>query len=381
MSNVKKRLYYLWKKLAEKGMRKKLETDNYKKDIERYKACASTKPAAQIKAEMKALHNYWGCYPYQYYRFDLYRSDCTASLEELKQYIPHFFQMSLFFPLSYKEYGVLCEDKSLTNAMLKAFAIRQPKMLLSFENGRLYNEENTPLSGTQAEDIINASTAAKIFVKPRFGLGGRGIAVFNRNEAQQYRDEQNKALDAGFFTNDLKEGHYIVQEGLVQHEELNTVYPQSVNTFRIFTECIKGEVKVLYALFRMGSGGQQIDNASSGGMYLKIDVDTGALADFAYNTNRDIFYQHPDTGFVFKGAVIEKWHEAKAFAIAITKKFREIKYMGWDIAFSPEGPTVIELNNAPGLNIIQDCYGGIAHELNINPNDWWYKSNFTVKNL
>jgi hypothetical protein len=131
----------------------------------------------------------------------------------------------------------------------------------------------------------------------------------------------------------------------------------------------------------MGSGGQQIDNASSGGMYLKVDVETGRLADFAYNTNRDTFYAHPDSGFVFKGEIVEKWAETKAFALEVTKKFREIKYMGWDIAFSTDGPTVIELNNAPGLNIIQDCYGGLAGDLNIKPKDWWYKKNYTLKNL
>ena len=147
------------------------------------------------------------------------------------------------------------------------------------------------------------------------------------------------------------------------------------------TECVRGEVKILYALFRMGSGGQQIDNASSGGMYLKVDVDTGVLADIAYNTNRNTFTQHPDTGFVFGGAKLDKWEEARSFAIEVTQKFRDIKYMGWDIAFSTEGPTVIELNNAPGLNIIQDCYGGLRDGLNIQPKKWWYRSNYYLKNL
>jgi hypothetical protein len=61
--------------------------------------------------------------------------------------------------------------------------------------------------------------------------------------------------------------------------------------------------------------------------------------------------------------------------------FREIRYMSWDIAFTKDGPAVIELNNAPGIDIIQDCYGGIRDGLEINPKDWWYQSNFTIKNL
>ena len=381
MSAVKKQLYYFWKKLAEKQMRKKFETDNYKGDIERYKASKQTKPSAQIKSEMKALQKHWSCYPYQYYRFDMYRTDCTLTLEEMKQYIPHYFQMSLFFPLSYKDYGVFCEDKQLTHAMLKAYNVRQPKMLLGFGNGKFYDHANALLSNNGADAVLHNSTAAKIFIKPRFGLGGRGIVVFSRDENNRFINEQKTVLDHCFFINEIKDDFYVVQEGMVQHEELNRVYGHSVNTFRIFTECVNGEPKILYALFRMGSGGQQIDNASSGGMYLKIDKDTGLLAEHAYNTSRDTFTQHPDTGFIFNDAKIEVWDEAKAFALAITKKFREIKYMGWDIAFSTEGPTVIEMNNAPGLNIIQDCYGGLKDDLKIIPKDWWYKSKYTIKNL
>jgi hypothetical protein len=381
MSAVRKRLYYFWKKLSEKSARKKFENDNNKEDIERFKTCTNKKPASQIKQEMKALHNYWDCFPYQYYRFDFYKKECALTVEEMKTYVPHFFIMSLYFPHSYKEYGVVCEDKLLTYALLKAYAIPQPKLLFCFDHNTFFDGANNPISTTALNALIRTSTAAKLFVKPRFGLGGRGIAVFNRNVNEEFADENQVKLDHNYFLNELKDHFYIVQEGLEQHESMNALYPHSVNTFRVMTECINGQVRVLYSLVRMGSGGQQIDNASSGGLYIKIDPETGVLADKAFAFNRRMFDKHPDTGFIFKDAHLEKWNEAKAFTITIAKKFREIKYMGWDIAFSKNGPSVIELNNAPGIGIIQDCYGGIRDDLNINPRDWWYQSNYTIKNL
>jgi hypothetical protein len=317
MSAVRKRLYYFWKKLSEKQSRKKFETDNNRDDIARFKACTDKKPAARIAQEMKALQQYWGCYPYQYYRYDFFRKDCPLSLEEMKTYVPHFFIMSLYFPHSYKEYGVLCEDKLLTYATLKAYAVPQPGLLCCYDNNTASDNANNPISDASLQALIDGCTAEKLFIKPRFGLGGRGIDVFNKTGGG-FVNENKAVLDAAFFKRELKEGFYIVQEGLVQHESLNHLYPHSVNTFRIMTECISGKVRVLYALVRMGSGGQQIDNASSGGLY---------------------------------------------------------------IAFTEDGPAVIELNNAPGIGIIQDCYGGIRDDLNINPKDWWYQSNYTIKNL
>jgi hypothetical protein len=82
MSAVRQRLYYIWKKLSEKHSRKKLETDNNKDDMERFIACKDRKPEGLIKREMNILKKYWGCYPYQYYRFDFYRADCALTVEE-----------------------------------------------------------------------------------------------------------------------------------------------------------------------------------------------------------------------------------------------------------------------------------------------------------
>src|SRR5215203_1861411 len=258
MSAVRKRLYYFWKKLSEKQSRKKFEQDNNKNDIERFKNCTAKKPAAQIKREMKALRHYWNCYPYQYYRYDFYRADCSLSLEEMKKYVPHFFIMSLYFPLSYKEYGVLCEDKLLTYATLKAYDVPQPKLLFCFDHNTFFDSANNPVSNEVLDTLIKTSTAEKVFIKPRFGLGGRGIDVFNKEANNEFVNEHQIKLDYNFFLKELKDNFYIAQEGLTQHESLNALYPHSVNTFRIMTECINGGVRVLYSLVRMGSGGQQI---------------------------------------------------------------------------------------------------------------------------
>ena len=53
---------------------------------------------------MRVLAKYWGCYPYQYYRYDFYRRDCQVTVSEMKDYIPNFFMYSLFFPRSFMDY-------------------------------------------------------------------------------------------------------------------------------------------------------------------------------------------------------------------------------------------------------------------------------------
>lgn len=390
MSAVRKQLYYFWKKASERESRKKLALKFFKGDLERFNACTEKKPAGQMAQEMKALQRYWRCYPYQYHRFDLYRKDCTLSLEEMKKYVPLFFLNNIFFPLSFKDYGILCEDKLLTYALLKAYDVPQPTLLFCYDHETFYDAENNPVSADEVDNIIARSGAQKVFVKARFGSEGKGIFIFTKGNDGQFTDEENTTLNHRFFLEDARAkladgrdatGFFIVQEGLIQHDTMDRIYPQSVNTFRINTECVNGEVRILHSLVRMGSGGEQVDNATSGGMYIKIDKDTGVLADMAYMTNRSTRLEHPDTHFVFKDAVIEEWPAVKAFALAVAKKFREIKYLGWDVALTTNGFSVIEVNHHPGFGIVQDCYGGARDDLNINPDDWWYQSHYTIKNV
>ena len=390
MSAVRKQLYYYWKKASEKESRKKLALKFFKGDLDRFNACNEKKPARQMAQEMKALQRYWRCYPYQYYRFDLYHKDCTLPLEEMKKYVPLFFLNNIFFPLSFKDYGILCEDKLLTYALLKAYDVPQPTLLFCYDHETFYDAENNAISTIEIDNIIAASAAQKLFVKARFGSEGKGIFIFTKGSGGQFADDENTVLNHRFFLEDARvkiadgrdaTGFFIVQEGLVQHDTMNQIYPQSVNTFRINTECIDGNVKILHSLVRMGSGGEQVDNATSGGMYIKIDKETGRLADIAYMTNRSTRPTHPDTGFVFKDAVIKEWPVLKTFALDVAKKFREIKYLGWDVALTTEGFSVIEVNHHPGFGIVQDCYGGARDDLKINPDDWWYQSKYTIKNV
>ena len=381
MLSFKKNFYYVWKKLSEKQSRKKFEK-KYEEDLVRFNECTKRKPLSQIKSEQKVLRQYWGCYPYQYIRYGLYQKDCPLTLEEMKTYVPNFFIYNLFFPLSFKDYGILCEDKGLTYAILKSYGIPQPKMLFRFDHKKFYGEEHNPISNDRVDALIKGSKAEKLFVKPSFGAGGFGIITFTRTEESDFINDQNISLNHEFFLQNLEFKNYVVQEGVSQNEEMNFIYPHSVNTFRVVTEYKDGEVRVIYSLIRIGKGGNHIDNVHNGGLYLKIDPDTGVLGDCAYSLHcAQSFYKHPDTEYIFKDKEIHVWDEVKEFSIEIAKKFSEIRYIGWDIAATVNGPLVIEMNNGPDIELIQDLYGGIRDTLKINPKQYWYKSDYTLKTL
>ncbi len=373
----KNKFYWFWKKLAEKNSRQHY-ADQYKTYYEYYNSYSDKKPKSQIKHEMKILQKYWGCYPFQYIRYGMYMKSSTLSIEEMKNYIPNFFAFYLFFPKHITEYLMISEDKELTYQVLKAMEVNQPKLVLQYKNGKFYSETKSILTNEEADLLIQQNSAEKLFLKPTKGLGGVGIKVFNKKE--KFVDKDGNILSAEFIKNNLKDSeNYLLQEGLIQHEELNKIYPNAVNTMRIYTEVKHGDAKLLFAILRMGDGGRQIDNASQSGFVCAINSETGELAPEATSRLFVKATHHLDTNFKFEGYKIPFWNEVKDFVIEIAQKTENIGFIGWDIAYTVNGPAVIEINAAPGLHSLQDSFGGARKAFGIKtPKTYWYSNNYIM---
>ncbi len=376
--NFKGNFYFLWKYFSERNLRAHY-AEHYKVEIEYYNKYSDKKAQSVMKRERKILQKYWGCYPFQYIRYGMYKKTCSLSIDEMKDFIPNYFAYYLFFPKSFKEYGIVSDDKELTYRVLDSYHINQPVMLLQYKNELFYDVDKNIISNEDADAIIKQSAAKKLFLKPTKGLGGRGILVFNKEK--DFIDKERNSLSSEFISHALsKADDYILQEGLSQHEELNNIYPKSVNTFRVMTSLKDGKATILFSMLRMGQGGNQLDNASLMGLVCKINPENGKFDNIGYTGLGKTLAKHPDTGFVFDGYVFPYWDDIKKFVISASQKIDSIGFIGWDIAFTDQGPAVIEINAGAGLEFLQDCHGGVRKAYGIsNPKKYWKNSKFILK--
>ena len=186
-------------------------------------------------------------------------------------------------------------------------------------------------------------------------------------------------VDGKGFADVILQGSFLFQEPVRQHEAISAVYPHSLNTLRIDTYIDpSGKIYLLAACIRFGANGSTVDNASSGGFFVSVDLKTGRLGDRGYQLlehGGQIFFSHPDTGVVLNGLKVPYFNEVKQM-VRSAAEILPHRLTGWDVAIAPDGPVLMEGNSTPHINGSDMAFGGFRRHSVY----WEILREFTLKN-
>ncbi len=188
---------------------------------------------------------------------------------------------------------------------------------------------------TKFKDFVNKHNS---FISKPIDLScGRGIKIIRMDDISDTVEQ--------LFNDLMKEynGNYLVEELIIQTEEIAKFHPSSVNTVRVPTIRMDGEVVIFHPFMRFGQGGKNVDNAGSGGIICSVDVESGKLT-AAADEHGKRFDVHPTTNEQIVGFTIPKWEEAKALVKELAQVVPSNRYTGWDIALTNDGWIMVEAN-------------------------------------
>lgn len=204
------------------------------------------------------------------------------------------------------------------------------------------------------EDFVNKHP--RFILKPVFGTRGAGIEVVefkSISEAKAYMsDMYNKGVTA-----------IIIEELIIQHDKLAELHKESANTLRVITIRYEDRVDVIHAYLRVGKGNSVIDNASAGGVFGVVNIETGKIY-AACDRWGNHFDVHPDTGKHVIGFEVPCWEEVKEIVKKAAQVLPKVHYVGWDVAVTNNGCVLIEGNDKGRWSFQFPKQEGFREEMN-----------------
>lgn len=157
----------------------------------------------------------------------------------------------------------------------------------------------------------------------------------------------------------------MLDELICQEEILAKFHPWSANTVRLIAlRDGRGKDHFIQSMFRMGQKGSFVDN-DSGAIRARIDESNGYVFTRGFDSYGNEYILHPDSGEVIPGFRIPAWEELLGLAGEVMDEISSYaRFIGFDLALTEHGWTVVEVNPFPQLVIQQIITGqGIRNEM------------------
>lgn len=294
--------------------------------------------------------------PFYYFKY-LYKKDVKNYLDYLSTGEVNAIGSSTL--LHNPAYRSLLDNKLFFALLSKKSPLNTPE-LFCYNMGTIFYYDNSIKQISTKNELISffehVFTVANIdglFFRPPTDYGGKGCFKLTRTGLKNEIDEIFESII---------NGHYVHTEIIKQHSDINKIHKKSVNTLRIIS-LISSEnhIETICAYMRFGVGNSVVDNSSSGGFFVGVNMNNGTLKNTGYYMlefgGKEV-HEHPDSGFKFEGFKIPYFKEACEEVIKGAKVIPD-RFIGWDVAITPNGPIIVESNSGPHLPSADIGYGGL----------------------
>jgi len=259
---------------------------------------------------------------------DYFRGDfINISSKEKKTFVTAKSFYKIIHYLNNYEYIGIFHDKLIFDKYFKEYLKRD------YLNLKLANYE-------EYEDFLNKHNV--VFAKDPLGECGHGI---KKIQVESIADKKS------LYDELIKNKQFLLEEEIKQCEQANAINPYVVNSFRVITLVDKGKSYVIGNALRVNQDKTDVIGCTND-LYFSFGedgkIDSNVIDDYGktYDT-------HPLTGNKFSDIKIDQIADAFELCKKAALEVPEVRYVGWDVAFTNNGPVLVEGNEYPGYGIVQ----------------------------
>ena len=228
--------------------------------------------------------------------------------------------------------------------------LNNPKYDATMSDKIVFNRIFSEFLGREWIDIRNTSlddfkkfikNKKTIFAKPPTDFGGHGIKKIEVKDIKNLEELKNELLSKKL---------YLVEDAIIQHKELDKLNPYAVNSFRVVTLVKDGKSYILANALRIN-----VDDGIAIGCqdaYMRLD-ESGKVCSRVVDDIANVYEEHPMAKIKFSTVKVPFVKESFEMALKAALVVPEMRYVGWDIAITPNGPVIMEGNEYPSYGLVQ----------------------------
>jgi hypothetical protein len=212
---------------------------------------------------------------------------------------------------------------------------------------------------TLFEPHASSEWRGDVFMKPMHSSTGVGHYRWLHDGKLHYRGPLDELLSQDELLTELSElstlRAVLLERRLINDSVTAAWTNGALATVRVMTgRSAAGEIKLIAAAVKLPVGRSLVDNFGRGNVLAQIDPATGTIAAGQFHSDRLTDIEcHPGTRQRFAGMVMPQWARIAALAIRVHALFPTHVLLSFDIAPTPDGPVVVEVNGRGDTRILQ----------------------------
>lgn len=256
-----------------------------------------------------------------------------------KEYFPEYLLSTVYEPMVNPVMSsVVLGNKNLLKQLFSSVEnVHIPHTYVCCVNGVLKDGEDNLIAKDDIYDIVKDSQC--VIKKSLDTSSGRDVMICSFEKGI----DKNSGRTIFSIIDDMGID-YVIQEKVVQSDELSAIYPGALNTFRVMTYVLDGDIYHCPMALRLAHNGADRDNIHYGGMCVGVD-DEGYLYKRAFEEFGNYYDEHPDTKVKFDGYRIANAKSIISCAKDLHRCIPMLGIVSWDLTIDKDGcATLIEAN-------------------------------------
>jgi len=296
----------------------------------------------------------------EYLAFNLYEKDRS----EFAGYMGDLRAKSAFLMANNLSSWDAASDKHFYSALLSAANLPAPKIVAFVHKSR-------DAGGAQAlQDVESIRRFLENCELPLFGKpvdashGDGSINIVGRN-GREFVVNSGEVLEFEALADQLathldNSKGYLLQSTLLPHSQIAKITGNRLATARLLIFVGPDGPMLRNCVLRLPAGENIVDNfRRPGNLVAGINPETGELGEAirGVGLDQEKLVTHPDTNEPISGELVPDFEAAKLMAFKASTIYPDLRIQSWDVALTPEGPVLLEINPGGNFNIFQFVNG------------------------